>query len=75
MYEIAKNLFSLLILGIATVFFLLKKVLKVVFLPVYLIWRNYKKRQKEKILTKHRTSELLIITFSDVKNRLESEKI
>ncbi len=75
MRELMKNLFSLSILGIATAIFILREMLKLIFFPLYLIWKNYKKKKKEEILSKYRSSELAIISFSDVKGRLESEKI
>jgi len=65
---ILRNIFSLSVLGFATLIFFIRKVL---FFPFKPFFSFLQKRRKEKLFSKYKSEGLTIITFSSVKRKVE----
>ncbi|MCS7212886.1 MAG: hypothetical protein NZ927_01470 [Candidatus Calescibacterium sp.] len=59
------QLISLLILGVATIIYIVKKILSLVFFPIYLIIKYQKNRFKKNYIKKYASKGLVIIDFEE----------
>jgi|GEM_PF-6334701 len=60
-----KSLFSLSILGLATIIHIVKKILAIIFFPIYIIWRRVQRKLLKEYIKKYSSKGLLIIDFSE----------